>query len=72
MYDAANQYILLFVVVALFLVPAITIAVRRKLLRQFSFSSLVKVFNRTLVIQVVVEVILLAGSTYISDYNIRE
>jgi hypothetical protein len=72
MYDEANQYIVLVSVIALFLVPVIFVAFRRNLFRQFSFSSLVKVFNWALLIQVLVEVVLLVGSTYISDNNIKE
>jgi hypothetical protein len=72
MYDASDQYFVLFIVIALFLVPVLMVAIRRKLFRQFSFSSLVKVLNWALVIQVITEAILLAGSNYISGNNMRE
>ncbi len=46
-----DQYIELVIVIALFLIPVLIEAFRKNLFRQFSFPTLIRVFNWAFIIQ---------------------
>jgi len=69
MFDTRDELLSLFIVIALFLLPALILAYRRNLFNQFSFPSLVKVINQALIVQLIFGLILLFGEMNLGLIN---
>jgi hypothetical protein len=71
MYSVENENLVISIVIALFLVPVIIFALKRNILKQFRFSSLISVLNWAFLIQIIEGIIFLIAGMIV-DRHIDE